>query len=802
MVHDDHLSTEIMKISLSWMLDHTTKTNLSELGIELENLCALFNQRVAEVEKFHFWRVDAQKFFAAKVVKVDDSSVELTIPELKINLTLDVRADAGLDKIFLVEKIDKNFQWAKVSSFGLEKDGLFPALLINQNELSGLWKESVEWDDVILEVDNKTITHRPDMWSHRGFAREIALLCHSELKVTETMLSVAPFLKEKASSKMTSPDGSLSLSNKSPEICKFFCAAKISKIDNGPSIPKMAFRLARTGVRPICEIVDLTNYLTLDWGQPVHAYDEQKIDGGQIVVRQASGAETLELLDGRTINLTSADLIIAGKNGPLGLAGIIGGKNDSISDETKSIILESANFDATTIRRSAQRHKARTESSARFEKTLHKNLAQESVLRFFKIAENFKIGMTLDGPILSLGKEDEKLTIPVTHSFIENRVGVELSENEVTKPLRQLGFSVEIDQTHEQLFYNIGVPDFRASKDIAIAEDIVEEVARCHGFDKIRPQLPVFEKKPFDFSTRTKVGLAKNFLTSGANMIEQCNYVFFNKEILEKLEFEPGKTLCVQNPVNENTVKLANTLIPGLLLNLEKNYHLAEELRFFEFGRAWKFGEKKPLEFYEQEVISGIFWNKRTDVDFFECKEVIQKLFEIFGLDLNSISWSKAKNLTLPWAHPHAVSQIIFKSEKIGLAGKVNRQIWPKLDFLTSSDAFFFELDLSFLKNYKKDLVKVSPIPKTQEQIFDIAFLVDKNKTVDEFVKVLACAHKTIFEVVFLDKFEKEDWTDKKSLAFRVKLQSPDEELARDQVEAIAKRAEALVLENGGQIRT
>lgn len=791
-----------MKISLSWMLDHTTKTNLSELGIELENLCNLFNQRVAEVEKFHPWHVDSKHFFAAKVTGIQEAKVDLIIPELKINLTLEPRADAQIDKIFLLEKFDRNFAWAKVSSFGLEKDGFFPALSIKSDELSGNWKEQVEWDDIILEVDNKTITHRPDMWSHRGFAREIALLCHSELKSTESMLCSAPFLKEKNSSKLSNPDGSINLSNKSPEICKLFCAAKFSNVDNGPSIPKMAFRLVRTGVRPINAIVDLTNYLTLDWGQPIHAYDEQKIENGQIVVRQASNTETLELLDGRTINLTSADLIIAGKNGPLGLAGIIGGKNDSISEQTKNIILESANFEATPIRRSAQRHKARTESSARFEKTLHRNLAQESVLRFLKLAENFKIGMTLDGPILSLGKEDENLTIPVTHSFIEGRIGVELSENEVTKPLRQLGFSVEVDQTHEQLFYNIGVPDFRASKDIAIAEDIVEEVARCHGFDKIRPQLPVFEKKPFDFSARTKTILAKNFLANGANMIEQCNYVFYNKDFLEKLEFDPGKTLCVENPVNENTVKLVGSLVPGLLLNLEKNYHLAEKLSFFEFGRIWKFNEKKETEFNEQEVLSGIFWNKRADVNFYECKSVVCKIFEIFGLETNLISWNKLKNPIAPWTHPHATAQINFKSDKIGLAGKVNRQIWPKLDFLTSSDAFFFELDLSFLKNHKKELIKARPMPKVQEQIFDVAFLVEKNKTVDEFIKVLSVADKTVSEVVFLDRFEKEDWTEKKSLAFRVKLQSTDEELSREQVEAITKKAESLISENGGQIRT
>lgn len=789
-----------MKISLSWTLDHLNCKALSELGVELEQLQSLFNQRVAEIEGFSFLNIDKNKFFAAKVLEASSDKASAEVPELGMTVSLDPREDAEASKVFLVHGDKKNLVWAEQNILGLSKDGLFPEMHISQDELAGSWKDSVEWDDVILEVDNKSITHRPDMWSHRGFAREIALLCKAKLIPSDDLLEKISVQREEKSNKISNPGGGLSVDNQTPDTCKQFCAARFSKIDHRPSDPKMAFRLARTGFRAINLIVDLTNYLTGDWGQPVHAFDANQMPDGHITVRKASKGETLTLLGNETIELTDKDMVVANKDGASSLAGIKGGQNDSILNSTEGVIFESANFDSTTIRRTAQHHKIRTESSSRFEKTLHKNLALEGVLRFLKIAQDFDVEVQVSGPILCLGQPDKEVDVSIQHSFLENRIGVTLSESDVVKPLSKLGFIVNVDQTHDQLLYNIGVPDFRSAKDVGIAEDIVEEVARCHGFEKIEPKLPLFEKQPTDTSARTKLGLAKNFLAYSANMIEQYNYLFFNQDIIDQIKFDPGQTLTVKNPVNENTVKLVTTLIPGLFGNLAKNYHLSDELAFFECARTWNI-DPKTSEHSENDSIAGVFWSKRKDVDFFKCKETLTKLLEIFGFCRNDISWEKVKGQPFPWAHPHATSSVSHKGNPLGIAGKISRVMWPYLDFLPSSDAFFFELDLAALKNHKPDLTKAQPIPKAQEQSFDLAFLTVKEKTVDGFKKHLQSIDSAVKSVIFLDEFTKDEWGDKKSLAFRVKLQGSDDELSRQKVDSILEKAKEVVSKNGAELR-
>ncbi len=761
-----------------------------------------FNQQVAEIESFYFSNFNPDHFFAAKVLEIKTGEIKIFLPELDKELFLSLRKDAAVDKVFLITlQSDKAFAWTTVADLALKKDGLMPELLIETEELKGKWKSQVEWNDAVLEVDNKSITHRPDMWSHRGFAREIALLCSRQLVSPQSLLKKLPTLwAQPNQTELADPNGRVSISNRIADGCKYFCAARFENIENKPCIPKMAFRLARTGLRPINAIVDLTNYLTGDWGQPVHAYDADRIPNGQLVVRKATKAETLELLDGRTLELDTSDMVITNADAAIALAGIMGGKHDSISTSTKSIIFESANFDATTIRQSAQRHKLRTESSSRFEKSLHKNLALEGVLRFAAVAQTFGVGMDLKGAVICVGKADAPGSLVIEHSFLEHRIGTPLRENDVTKPLEALGFSIEIDHTGDNLCYKIKVPDFRSSKDIKIAEDIVEEVARCYGFEKIVPKIPTFEKQPHDFSSRTKLIAAKNFLAAGAGMLEQYNYNFFNQDFIKSIGFNPGKTLNVQNPVSENTTQLVTSLIPGLLANLVKNYHQAEQLAFFECGKVWEV--KTEALHTETAMLAGIFWSKRQAVDFFESKALLTELLKIFELQEHEILWQKLRETTLPWQHPYASAEIEYRKQLVGTAGKINHNVWFNLDFLPTSDAFFFELDLDFLKNYKPELIKAKILEKTQEQSFDLAFITNDTPTAQEFLTALESADKTVKSVVLIDQFIKQGWSDKRSLTFRVKLQSQtDEPISRPEVEKICQKAQETVSAMGAEIR-
>lgn len=791
-----------MKISLSWLLDHINCKSVSELDTDLEQLMLKFNQKVAEIEAFYFSNLNPNIFFIGKVTENVQDNIKFSVPELGKELLMPMRTDAEINQCFmLTQQEGKAFVWTSLVDLGLQKDGLVPALFVEEAELAGKWKNGIEWSDAILEVDNKSITHRPDMWGHRGFAREVALLCAKELLEAQGLLEKLPttWAQVNEAQGLSAP-GQISIKNETLDGCKYFCAAKFEQVDNKPSIPKMVFRLARAGIRPINAIVDLTNYLTADWGQPVHAYDAEKIPGGQLFIRQAKQGEILEMLDDKILELDKADMVIANAYGAIALAGIMGGKQDSISETTNNIIFESANFDATLVRQSAQRHKFRTESSARFEKTLHKNLALEGVLRFAALAKKFKIGMQLKGSIVCVGKNDDVVILTVQHNFLENKIGVTLRESDVIKPLEALGFQVEIDHSDEALCYKIKVPDFRASKDVKIPEDIVEEVARCFGFDKIEPKIPTFEKQPHDLSSRIKLHAAKNFLAYGAGMTEQCNYNFFNIDFINKINFIPEKTLSVKNPVSENTAKLVTSLIPGLLANIVKNYYQAEELAFFECGKIWKI--LSETEHAETGTIAGVFLKKRSAVNFFEYKELLQEMFRIFGFQLGDLVWTKIRNVKLPWQHPFATAKIEFQAKTIGTAGKINHNIWADLDFLPEADAFFFELDLDFLKNYAPGLIKAKPLPKTQEQSFDLAFMTNDAFTSVEFSAALKKIDKNIKTVILIDEFVKADWENKRSLTFRVKLQSlNDEPISRADVDKINNKAQETVFSMGAEIR-
>lgn len=797
-----------MKLSLAWIFDHI-EADWKDQDVNL--IAAKFNEIVAEIEHVTRFKFDSGQFYVARQESVSADSVSLFIPELSQTVTLPVRSNTydliapGYDNpVFMLKREGLGFSWASLVDLGVEKDGLLPAFDVDEYALQGKWRSFFETEDIIFEVDNKSLTHRPDMWGHRGFAREIAayldlpFLCDDEFLKKPHVL----YVPHSSPVSATMP---IAVEIQADKACTRFAGLYIKSIENKPSNLLIASRLLRIGARPINALVDITNYIANDWTEPLHVYDAKNIGGKRVIVRMAHAGEKLELLDGQTLTLTQDDLVVADAKKPMCLAGVMGGKNDSLSAQTTEVFVEAANFDAATVRRAALRHKLRTDSSARFEKTLDPNLAVDAIFRFLKLLEECNIVAKIADDVVAVGQPPVKENvIEVSHKFLEKRIGVALSEDDVIKPLSKRGFKVLesylIDTTEaKERVYLVCVPTYRGSKDIKIKEDILEEVVRCYGFAKIPHVLPPIIRMPYDTQRMMRERKIKQFLAYTAQMIEFQNYAFFDEENLAALELRDGEAIAILNPVSENYYRLITSLIPGLFKNIRENQMHSEHLAFFELGKIWPYHQGKALEQYG---LAGVFFERRSSVDFYACKALLQDLVRALGLNENLVLWQKVKHAPAPWYLATQTAQLLYEGQPLGFAGMIERSFLPKINALPESNAFVFELQGDLLLNLAPTSKKYESISRFQDSSFDVSLMVPLSLTVGQLEDRFAQASPLIKKIDLLDFFEKKEWVDQRSLTFRLWLSHPDKTLEKYEIDAVWENVVGMAKDLGATLRS
>lgn len=765
-----------MKISLAWVFDHI---DADWKKVDVDYLVSQFNTKTAEIEDFRKISIDLSSFSLGQVKEIHPDALTVESAEWKKSYKLPFRPDAQEGNYYVIKKDGAEIRWAEGQDWQSEKECLIPAVWCDEKLAAGGWKKHVETEDYIFEVDNKSITHRPDMWCHRGFAREIAALLDQPFKPLDELLQhkeIAQFDGMVAQATQKHP---FTIEVKGKDGCSRFAGLYIEDVEHKPSLLWMAARLLRVDSKPIDAIVDTTNYVMLDLSQPMHAFDADKIPTKIIMPRFAAKKEKLMLLDGQDIELTSEDFVISDGKRPIALAGIMGGLETAITPQTKSIFLESACFYASTVRRSAVRHKIRTEASMRFEKSLDPNQNTLAIMRFLRLLDEAGVVIKPADEIASVGAPAQSIVVDITHDFIEKRIGTTVTSDFIIETLQRLGFEVK----HDKGAYTITVPTFRATKDIEIKEDIVEEVCRFFGYTAIPFILPNREMKPFSIKSVVRLRAIKEFMAYALQMREVWNYAFFDESFLKKLEWEPSDALMVQNPVSENWQRLAASLIPGLLKNVDDNAADYDQLRFFEWGRCW---QGKPEQ--ETQRLAGIFFNKKEQVDFYDAKQELIGLFKMLNM---SVSWEQIDQPDTPWFAPYQTAHIICNGEHIGTAGKINSLL---LHGLTEGDAFIFELNGDFLLKFKSELIRFKAPSKFPSIERDISIMIPLKKTVDHLKTIIAQTDPSITAVELIDTFEKPEWEDKKALTFRFVLQASDRTLSGQEadnvVSAITKRLE------------
>lgn len=776
-----------MKLSLSWIFDHI---DADWKKVDVKKLVSDFNQKVAEIESFYQFHIDLEHLAVAQITEQDEESVTVRCPEWNISTQLSRRKEVFQGDWVFIKRTDSHYEWALDTHFGGYKDIILPAFYMPDFMQDGEWKATTETHDIILEIDNKSITHRPDMWGHRGYAREIAALLDVPFKELSSVLPDVSVLQH-AHRQSSGPSMPFDLAIETPA-CLRFAALYIKEVVTQPSLLWMAQRLIRTENKPIDAIVDTTNYVMLDLGQPLHAFDANTLKGNSVSVRMAHAKEKLTVIDGQELTLTTDDVVIADASHAVSLAGVMGGATTSITRKTTSVLLEAACFDATTIRKTAARHKKRTEGSARQEKSI--DPAQEVILlrRALQLLKEAGIVVSEARNVIALGTLPSPKVIFVSHRFIEQRLGVALETDQVIKILEKISFGVQLTQDEDgNLCYEITVPSFRATKDITIPEDIVEEVGRFFGYDRITPELPSIITRPSSLTQLQRLRAIKTMLSTGYAFRELYSYAFYDETLLEALKWQPHHAVTIQNPVSEHWRRLVTSLVPHLLKAVEQNATDHDQLHFFEWARVW---QQQDATITEEKRLAGILFDK-SQLDFYSAKQIVNAISGLIHLPL---TWQKIDKPELPWLMPFQSAQLMHGTTIVGYAGMVDPTFVRPL---FEGPTFVFELNGDYLMNYTPARKRFVPLSKYPEVTRDISMLVPIQKTAQSYIDLISGISPIITHVTLVDFFQKAEWHDKRSLTIRVILQDSHKTLTTQEVDTIMEKVIAAVQQEGATIR-
>ncbi len=756
-----------MKLSLAWVFDHI---DADWKTIDVAHMITQFNKVVAEIEGFHKHTLDLAQFSVAEIRSVDVQQCAVYSLEWHQEYMLPARKGVAVGQYYIIKNDGQSIFWATGQDFGSDKEMALPAMYVPEDQRAGSWKKQVETHDYIIELDNKSVTNRPDMWGHRGFAREVAAMLCLPFKSADNFLAQKPVVQyaDMAPSNQTNP---IVMVNQASGVAKRFAGIYLSHVQVQPSRIWMAHRLARIDARPIDALVDTTNYAMFDWGHPMHAFDAATIAGSTLTVRMAKNKELLTVLDGETLELSSHDIVLADAHRPLGLAGIMGGKESAVSAQTNTILLEAAWFDPVTIRLSCVQHKKRTEASARFEKNLDPNNNVYALQRFLHIAREARVPLVESDQIHSLGNPVEQLCIHVEHDFIEKRLGVTIAPAFIKDSMERLEFGVVLHDGS----YSFTVPTWRATKDIRIKEDIVEEIGRFYGYMAITPQLPRLALKPADLAWVYRKRTIKQVMAYAMRMRELYSYAFFDEEFLGQIAWNPGTTLEVKSPVSENWRRLVTTLIPGLIKAVVTNSAEHEALRFFELGRTWHVNGQQHIE---KTSCAAIMYHKKG-VSFYDGKAELQKVFDALNY---TVSWVQVEQPEYPWYAPYQTAHLMVNDTKIGTAGIVRDQF---LHQLCPGQAFIVELDADYMLHHKQPTTRYVAGSKYPDMVRDISILIAREYTAQKVSSVIASINNKITNVSLVDFFEKEQWPDQRAMTFRFVLSDKERTMTKEEADAV-----------------
>ena len=790
-----------MRVSINWIKDYV---DLS--GIEADEMVKRFNLSTAEIEDVEIMGEKIQDVVFGKVLKVEKHPesnhlhiLQVDVGDEKLQIVCGapnvyegmVTAVCKVGGSVLAGKI-KVGKLAGVESYGMccaeaelgigaDDDGIMDIkepVKIGQNI-----KEVWPIDDIVFEIDNKSLTNRPDLWGHYGLAREFAAIFGRELKkMPLENLEVYKDLKQVPIKIHT-------------DNCYRYSSIVAENISVKKSPREMAIRLNYAGMRDINLLADLTNYVMLDVGLPMHAFDHNIVDGINVI--ESDGNTVMLTLEGEEHKLPEGALVIADKDSdPVAIAGIKGGLKSGISDETNSVLFEAAVFDYATIRKATRAIGLITDSSQRYEKSLDPEQTPVAIARILKLLKDIDPNAKVVSAFSDCyNKKYDKIQIELDPTFISKIVGVEISKEFVVKTLKALEFGVA--EKGDKLL--VDVPSFRATKDVSIKEDLVEEVARLYGYDNIQPMPLAFDCEPqkliasIEYEYDTKLLLAEKY---NANEIHSYlwNYEDFNKA--NKIEMKSYVSLLDSSNAGQSGIR--SELLPTLLRTLDDNKNNYQDVKVFEIGRVVS-GLDEENHSIENKKLAILFASQqKSEFELFtEMKMAILDLAKnIMGIDL-----MLDEGETVSYLHPINSFRIKSRTTDYGYLGVIHPAVKKSID--KRFNVVGLEIDFEKLAETIPYARKIKNVSKYQAVEVDYNIVCDEDMKYIELSKVLSKFKSKIlsgFELVDIYQ-NKEVLGDKKSVTLRFNLSSFDHTLSGEEIDKFRSDFEEFLGKNNLSIR-
>ena len=788
-----------MLVSLNWL-----KNYVDISGISIEDLAERITKSGIEVDGIHYIAEESKGLVVGYVesceqhpnadilnlcqVDVGEETLQIICgaPNIKQGQKVIVAKPGGV--------LPGNFKIKKVKLRGIESNGMICSLqeiginekYVPKDVADGIFVlpedtvvgEDIEplmnLNDAVLEFD--LTPNRADCLSMLGVAYEIAAVLDKEVNLPDNSVATT---NDQAKNY-------ISVDVESPELNPYYGAFIIKDVQVKQSPLWLRNYLMAAGVRPINNVVDITNYVLFEYGQPLHAFDYDHLDSKKIVVRQARENEKMTTLDDVERTLTSQDLLITDGEKPIALAGVMGGANTEVNDNTTTVLLEAAYFDPYTVRKTVNKTGLRSEASTRFEKGVDPNLVKEAGLRACLMLKDYADGEVLEGVVEFDQLDRSSKKVMMNQKEINKRLGTDITTKEIEDILRKLGF----DYKQVDIEFEVSIPTRRG--DISIFEDMLEEVARIYGYDHLPYTLPKGASKPGALTERQNLKRKIKQFLQGVGLSETITYSLTNKDYIDKLISPEIKILNpkpahVALPMTEDHYYLRLSLLPEMLKSMA--YNIARKqtnLAFYEMGTIFVTDEEKITKQPNEKLrlsgaITGHWMNhewqqEKKSVDFYVIKGIIESLFSYLEVE---VDYKRVKH---PDLHPGRSAMISLDGSTIGFIGQVHPLVEKQFDL---KETYVFDLDMEQVLEAYEHIPSFSHIPRYPAIARDVAFVLDESVPANEVQRLIEeLGSPVVKDVHVFDLYMGDNLPDgKKSVAYNLIYQDPHKTLKDEEVD-------------------
>ncbi|MBE7021376.1 MAG: phenylalanine--tRNA ligase subunit beta [Ruminococcaceae bacterium] len=772
-----------MLLSMNWISDFVDLSGLDKL-----KLINQFSLSTAEVENEIFFKgSDISGIVVAQIMEVNDHPDSKKLHLLKV--------DAGDNKLTDVVcgapnvRVGMKTAFAKVgakigeieiapralagyTSFGMccsekelgmsdDNSGIMdlPLDLPNGKDL----KEIYEIEDIIFEVDNKSLTNRPDLWGHYGIAREFAALSGRPLKEIPTVDLTKFESLPKVDMKIEDP------------LCLRYSCIQVENITKNVSPQNMKIRLFYCGMRSINLLADLTNYLMLEMGQPMHAFDSRTVE--KIRIKRFEDKFSFTTLDGVERDIDENTLMICNDNTPVAIAGIMGGLDSEIKEDTTRLTLESATFDSVSVRKSTVRLGHRTDASQRYEKSLDPEMTVPAIGRFLNLLLEIDPSVKVVSALTDeYAKKYDTVNLTFDKAFVDKYTGIEISKETILKTLISLGFKAECENDT----FSVTVPSFRATKDVTMKADIIEEITRIYGYDNFDVNTAMAPLYPVraDIEKQNEDNI-KDILVKKYSLHELHSYVWTYNDEYKALGIEVEDNIRLLNATNPNIETIRKSIIPTQLCQVKVNTGYAPEFGVFEIGRVVEGLDENNL-CIEKKKLAVTLFSKEKDVPalYLHLRDIIATLCD--DLKHKTVTF-KTEEATHSYEHIKNLNGIYVDGVRLGCMGIVHPTVSKKID--KKASIVFMEMDVKEFAELKNESIAYTEPSRFPEMEIDLTFISEKYEPIGEAIKNQNC--DLIKKVTVTGTYEDEAG---KSITVRILFSHNDRTLTREEVMEIANK--------------